>query len=104
MATSQLDLEALEAEIGRFLGGVAVAEGTGAKLQRLLRGFLERELLPLADRAAGMGWTRRRPAASPRTSCVATPTRWSARAPPPEVHPLRVMAGMPARATLDATA
>ena len=55
MATSQLDLEALEAEIGRFLGGVAVAEGTGAKLQRLLRGFLERELLPLADRAAGMG-------------------------------------------------
>ena len=55
MATSQLDLEALEAEIGRFLGGVAVAEGTGAKLQRLLRGFLERELLPLADGAAGMG-------------------------------------------------
>jgi hypothetical protein len=55
MATSQLALEALEAEIGRFLGGVAVAEGTGAKLQRLLRGFLERELLPLADRAAGMG-------------------------------------------------
>ena len=55
MATSQLDLEALEAEIGRFLGGVAVAEGTGAKLQRLLRGFLERELLPQADRAAGMG-------------------------------------------------
>jgi len=51
---SQLDLEALEAEIGRFLDGVAVAEGTGAKLQRLLRGFLERELLPLADRAAGM--------------------------------------------------
>ena len=32
-----------------------MAEGTGAKLQRLLRGFLERELLPLADRAAGMG-------------------------------------------------
>ena len=51
---SQLDLETLEAEIGRFLDGVAVAEGTGAKLQRLLRGFLERELLPLADRAAGM--------------------------------------------------
>ena len=37
MATSQLDLEALEAEIGRFLDGVAVAEDTGAKLQRLLR-------------------------------------------------------------------
>jgi len=54
MVASQLDLEALEAEIGRFLDGVAVAEGTGAKLQRLLRGFLERELLPLADRAAGM--------------------------------------------------
>jgi hypothetical protein len=29
MVTSQLDLEALEAEIGRFLDGVAVAEAPG---------------------------------------------------------------------------
>jgi hypothetical protein len=40
----QQSLEALAAEIDRFLAGVPV--------NRLLRGFLEREVLPVADRAA----------------------------------------------------
>jgi hypothetical protein len=51
----ELDLEALDAEIGRFLAAVPVAETLAAKLNRLLCGFLEREVLPVADRAATMG-------------------------------------------------
>jgi hypothetical protein len=47
----QQSLEALAAEIDRFLAGVPVAEYTAAKLNRLLRGFLEREVLPVSDRA-----------------------------------------------------
>jgi hypothetical protein len=48
-------LEALDAEIDRFLASVPVAEGTAAKLNRLLRGFLQSEVLPVADRAATIG-------------------------------------------------
>ena len=51
----ELDLEALEAEIGRFLAGVPVAETVAAKLDRLLCDVLKHEVLPVADRAAGMG-------------------------------------------------
>jgi hypothetical protein len=51
----ELDLEALDAEIGRFLAAVPVAETLAAKLNRLLCGFLEREVLPVAGRAATMG-------------------------------------------------
>jgi hypothetical protein len=51
----QLDLEALDAEIDRFLAGVPVAETLATKLNRLLCGFLEGEVLPVADRAATMG-------------------------------------------------
>jgi hypothetical protein len=51
----QLDLEALDAEIGRFLAAVPVVDGVAAKLNRLLCGFLEAEVLPVADRAATMG-------------------------------------------------
>jgi hypothetical protein len=87
MATSQLDLEALEAEIGRFLGGVAVAEGTGAKLQRLLRGFSSASCCPWPTGPPAWAWTRRRSSASSPISCVATPTPWSPRAPPPEFTP-----------------
>jgi len=50
-----LDLEALAAEVASLLDGAPVAEGTGAKLSRLLCGFLENEVLPQAERAAGIG-------------------------------------------------
>jgi hypothetical protein len=49
------DLEALDAEITGFLDRAAVAEGVGAKLNRLLFGFLEAEVLPQAVRAAELG-------------------------------------------------
>jgi hypothetical protein len=55
VSTVQQSLDALNAEIDRFLAGVPVAEYTAAKLNRLLRGFLEREVLPVADRAATIG-------------------------------------------------
>jgi len=45
-------LAALDAEITGFLDQAAVAEGIGAKLNRLLFGFLEAEVLPQAMRAA----------------------------------------------------
>jgi hypothetical protein len=51
----ELDLAALEANIGRYLANLPVAEGVAANLHRLLVGFLQREVLPLADRAAAMG-------------------------------------------------
>ena len=53
--TSQLDVEVLAAEVAEFLATVPVAEGVGAKLSRLLHGFLEGEVLPPAARAADLG-------------------------------------------------
>ena len=52
---AQFDLEALDAEIDRFLAAVPVAETMAAKLNRLLCDFMKGEVLPVADRAAGMG-------------------------------------------------
>lgn len=52
---SQLDVEALATEVADFLTTVPVAEGAGAKLSRLLHGFLEAEVLPQATRAADLG-------------------------------------------------
>jgi hypothetical protein len=49
------DLAALDAEIAAFLDQAAVAEGVGAKLNRLLLGFLGAEVLPQAMRAAELG-------------------------------------------------
>jgi hypothetical protein len=53
--TQTVDLDALTAEVARFLDDVPVAETTGAKLSRLLRAFLESEVLPQAERAADLG-------------------------------------------------
>ena len=53
--TQALDLDALTAEVDRFLDDVPVAETTGAKLSRLLHAFLEAEVLPQAERAADLG-------------------------------------------------
>ena len=53
--TRALDLDALTAEVDRFLDDVPVAETTGAKLSRLLRAFLDAEVLPQAERAADLG-------------------------------------------------
>lgn len=50
-----LDLEALAAEVTNFLDGAPVAETIGAKLARLLDAFLEGDVLPQAERAAGLG-------------------------------------------------
>jgi hypothetical protein len=49
------DLAVLDTEITGFLGRAAVAEGISAKLNRLLFGFLEAEVLPQAMRAAELG-------------------------------------------------
>jgi hypothetical protein len=49
------DLAVLDTEIAAFLDRAAVAEGIGAKLNRLLLGFLEAEVLPQAMRAAELG-------------------------------------------------
>jgi hypothetical protein len=51
----QLDGAALAAEIAAFLDQVPAVEGLGAKLNRLLFGFLETEILPQAMRAAELG-------------------------------------------------
>jgi hypothetical protein len=52
---SQLNVEALSAEVAEFLATIPVAEGVGIKLSRLLQGFLESEVLPQAARAADLG-------------------------------------------------
>jgi hypothetical protein len=51
----ELDVEVLADEVAEFLATVPVAEGAGAKLSRLLHGFLEAEVLPQAERAAELG-------------------------------------------------
>src|SRR5215216_3684636 len=51
----QLDVEVLADEVAEFLATVPVADGVGAKLSRLLNGFLEAEVLPQAERAADLG-------------------------------------------------
>jgi hypothetical protein len=53
--TSAVDVEALVAEAVEFLDDVPVAEGVGRKLNRLLYGFVEGEVLPQAERAADLG-------------------------------------------------
>jgi hypothetical protein len=51
----QLNPEALAAEVTGFLEQVPVADGIGAKLSRVLLGFLQGDVFPQADRAAGQG-------------------------------------------------
>ena len=53
--SAQQDVEGLAADVADFLATVPVAESVGAKLSRLLHGFLEGEVLPPAARAADMG-------------------------------------------------
>jgi hypothetical protein len=50
-----LNLEAMAAQAKRFLEQVPVADQIGAKLGRVLEGFLDREVLPQARRAAEQG-------------------------------------------------
>ena len=52
---AELDPRVLGPDFGRFLFSLPVAEGVVVKLHRLLYGYLEREVLPLAHRAADMG-------------------------------------------------
>ena len=54
-SAAQLDVDGLTADVSEFLATVPVAEGTGAKLSRLLHGFLADEVLPQAARAADLG-------------------------------------------------
>jgi hypothetical protein len=53
--TRAVDLDSLTADVATFLDEAPLAETTGAKLSRLLRAFLETEVLPQADRAADLG-------------------------------------------------
>jgi hypothetical protein len=53
--TAAVDVEALVAEVAEVLDNVPAAEGIGRKLNRLLHGFLEGEVLPQAERAADLG-------------------------------------------------
>jgi hypothetical protein len=48
-------LEALAVEIAQFFDNVPVAEGIGAKLSRMMHGFLETEMLPQAEQATDLG-------------------------------------------------
>ena len=50
-----VDVEALAAEVAGFLAQLSAGEEIGLKLNRLLFGFLESEVLPQASRAAGQG-------------------------------------------------
>ena len=51
----QLNPEAVAAQAKRFLERVPVADQIGAKLGRVLEGFLHSEVLPQARRAAEQG-------------------------------------------------
>ena len=50
-----LDLETLATSVTTMLDNVPVAETTVAKLSRVLHAFLHSEVLPQAERAAGLG-------------------------------------------------
>ena len=52
---SQVDLEALAAEVTTFLEQVSVGEGIGIKLSNVLLGFLQTEVLPEARRESDHG-------------------------------------------------
>ena len=49
------DIEALAIEVTDLLERAPVADALGAKLSRLLHGFLQADVLPQAERAAAMG-------------------------------------------------
>ena len=49
------DMEALAAEVADLLENAPAAEALGAELSRLLRAFLQADVLPQAERAAAMG-------------------------------------------------
>ena len=49
------DLEGVAAEVATLLENAPVAEALGAKLSRLLYGFLQGDGLPQAERAADLG-------------------------------------------------
>jgi hypothetical protein len=78
----ELDSEALAAVITEFLGQftdeqMEVAEEAGIKLNHLLFGFLEAEVLPQAMRAAEFGVDPTPSLPSSRECCVSTLTPWS---------------------------
>ena len=53
--TQQPNLEAVTVQAARFLEQAPVGELVGARLSRLLNGFLHGDVLPQARRAADMG-------------------------------------------------
>jgi hypothetical protein len=53
--TTAVDVATLVAEVAELLDNVPAAEGVGWKLNRLLHGFLEGQVLPQAERAADLG-------------------------------------------------
>jgi GAF domain-containing protein len=53
--THPVDLGALDGEVAALLERIPGADGVGRKLSQLLLGFLATEVVPLADRLAGLG-------------------------------------------------
>jgi hypothetical protein len=70
-------MEVLAAEVANLLENAPVAEVLGAKLSRLLHGFLQGDVLPQAERAADLALIRRRCSPSSPMSCGSTSTPWS---------------------------
>src|SRR5215212_9402150 len=90
-AGQELDAELLAAEVVEglddFLDHMSLAEGIGAKLNRQLLAFLKAEVLPQANQAAEMGWTRPR-CSTPWSGCSGpTPRSWSGRHRPTATAP-----------------
>jgi hypothetical protein len=83
----QLSLEAVSAQAMLFLEQAPVGETTGAKLSRLLDGFLDREVLPQAHRAAGYGIDPTPLLTSSPTSCACTPMPSGLPTPPTNPPP-----------------
>src|SRR4029453_11746349 len=79
--TQQLNPQALAAEVTGFLEQVPVSELVGAKLSRVLDGFLQGEVFPQADRAAGQGINP----APPLAVIAEVVRRYADALPPPDV-------------------
>jgi hypothetical protein len=78
----ELDSEALAAVISGFLGQftddqLEVAEEVGIRLNRLLRGFLEAEVLPRRREQPTSALTQRPSLPSSRVCCESTLMPWS---------------------------
>lgn len=73
----QLDVGALDAEVAPHWNGSRADGGIGPRLSLLLLGFLATEVVPLANRAAELGFDPTPVFAATSGICGCTPTPWS---------------------------